>query len=45
MRKIIDDDIEISQPSNNQSITGNNTLGTTHTSQEVVDPFEHTIIL
>jgi hypothetical protein len=33
--EIIDDD---------QSVRGDNTLGTIHTSQEVVDPFEHTIL-
>jgi hypothetical protein len=37
-------DAEILQPSNNKSITGDNTLGTIHTSQEVVDPLGHPIL-
>jgi hypothetical protein len=41
---ISNDDDETFQSSNDKSITGNNTLGTIHTSQEVVDPFGHLIL-
>jgi hypothetical protein len=41
--EIIDGDIYL-QPSNYQSITGDNIFGTIHTSQEVLDPFGHTIL-
>jgi hypothetical protein len=41
---ITNDDDDIVQPSNVKSITGDNTLGTIHTSQEVVDPFGQRIL-